>query len=148
MAQKRRPSYLDYGKDGGDALNRSWDVESRYRLQENALGLPNSEDSNTGGGGLFRAQVELGLHELTAAMSSLSRRIDKLESNAAAPEREKQDESVKELARNARCLSQALTGIASARTRRRALHGFFHESDERRAGCGDRIDPAARWAVV
>lgn len=72
MAQKRRPSYLDYGKDGGDALNRSWDVESRYRLQEKVLGLPNGEDGNNNrGGGLFRAQVELGLHELTAAMSSL-----------------------------------------------------------------------------
>lgn len=75
MAQKRRPSYLEYGKDDGDALNRSWDVESRYRLQENALGIPNGDDSNIsnngGDGGLFRAQVELGLHELTAAMSSL-----------------------------------------------------------------------------
>ncbi|CAM9097526.1 unnamed protein product [Scytosiphon promiscuus] len=150
MAQKRRPSYLDYGKDDGDALNRSWDVESRYRLQENALGLPDDgEESNSGAERLFRAQVELGLHELTAAMSSLSRRVDKLENNTVPPEREKLDASVKELARNARCLSQALTaGIASARTRRRALHGFFHESDEQRAGCGDRVDPAARALIV
>lgn len=62
-----RPSYLDYGKEDEDPLNKSWDVEGRYRLQENALKL-RSENAE----GLFRVQVELGLHELTAAMSSLT----------------------------------------------------------------------------
>lgn len=67
MSQRSRPAYLDDGVDGdGDVLNRSWDVESRYRLQESALNLPREKTA-----ALFRVQVELGLHELTAAMSSL-----------------------------------------------------------------------------
>lgn len=44
------------------------------------------------------------------ACLSRSRRIDKLEESTAPPEREKQDKAVKELARSARCLSQALPG--------------------------------------
>lgn len=55
---------------------KSWDTESRYRLQEAGLALADSarrtralgEDT---GDALFRVQVELGLHELTAALSSL-----------------------------------------------------------------------------
>lgn len=67
MSQHSRPSFLDNGVDeDADVLNRSWDVESRYRLQENALNLPHEQTA-----ALFRVQVELGLHELTAAMSSL-----------------------------------------------------------------------------
>lgn len=72
-SQGARPSYLDHGKEDEDPLNKSWDVEGRYRLQENALKL-RSEQSEKGGDaaeGLFRVQVELGLHELTAALSSL-----------------------------------------------------------------------------
>lgn len=71
MSQRSRPAYLDDGADkDGDVLNRSWDVESRYRLQENALRLPEGDREKTSAA-LFRVQVELGLHELTAAMSSL-----------------------------------------------------------------------------
>ena len=44
-----------------------------------------------------------------------SRRIDKLEENTAPPEKEKQDQAVKELARGARCLSQALPGAVRRR---------------------------------
>ena len=44
-----------------------------------------------------------------------SRRIDKLEENTAPPEKEKQDQAVKELARSARCLSQALPGAVRRR---------------------------------
>ncbi len=42
----------------------------------------------------------------------LSRRIDTLEENTAPPDRdrEKHDKAIKELARSARCLSQALPG--------------------------------------
>ncbi|CAN0145565.1 unnamed protein product, partial [Ectocarpus sp. 8 AP-2014] len=144
MSETPRPSYVEYGEDKKSSLGKSWDAESRFRLQENALSLPTGEDDTA----LFRVKVELGLHELTAALTSLSRRIDKLEENIAPPETEKQDEAVKELARSARCLSQALPGIASARTRRRALHGYFRESDEKRGGYGNRIDPAARALVI
>lgn len=42
-----------------------------------------------------------------------SRRIDKLEENTAPPEKEQQDQAVKELARSARCISQALPGASS-----------------------------------
>lgn len=37
-------------------------------------------------------------------------------------------------------------GIASSRTRRRALHGYFREADDQRGNCGDRIDPATRYS--
>lgn len=71
MSQRSRPAHLDDGAgEDGDVLNRSWDVESRYRLQENALKLPQRQKEKTSAA-LFRVQVELGLHELTAAMSSL-----------------------------------------------------------------------------
>lgn len=39
-------------------------------------------------------------------------------------------------------------GIASSRTRRRALHGYFREADDQRGNCGDRIDPATRYGTV
>lgn len=68
MSQGSRPSYLDYAEDNDDVLNKSWDVESRHRLQENALAL-NLHESK--GAEVFQARVELGLHELTAALSSL-----------------------------------------------------------------------------
>lgn len=76
MSQSSRPSYLDYAEDNDDVLNKSWDVDSRYRLQEKALKLQEScisDISSKAGGGaeVFRARVELGLHELTAALSSL-----------------------------------------------------------------------------
>lgn len=69
MSQGSRPSYLDYAEDNDDVLNKSWDVDSRHRLQENALKL--QRESSDGPEVLFRARVELGLHELTAALSSL-----------------------------------------------------------------------------
>lgn len=72
MSQGSRPSYLDYAEDDDDVLNKSWDVESRHRLQENALKLHREDNSNNNEGAeVFRARVELGLHELTAALSSL-----------------------------------------------------------------------------
>lgn len=36
-------------------------------------------------------------------------------------------------------------GIASARTRRCALHGYFREADDQRGNCGATIDPATRY---
>ena len=69
MSQGSRPSYLDCAEDNDDVLNKSWDVESRHRLQENALKL--QRESSEGAEEVFRARVELGLHELTAALSSL-----------------------------------------------------------------------------
>lgn len=70
MSQGSRPSYLDYAEDNDDVLSKSWDVESRHRLQENALKLQ-QQGEDTEGAEVFRARVELGLHELTAALSSL-----------------------------------------------------------------------------
>lgn len=67
MSQGSRPSYLDYAGDSGDVLNKSWDVDSRHRLQENALKSQGESEAAV----VFRARVELGLHELTAALSSL-----------------------------------------------------------------------------
>lgn len=67
MSQTPRPSYLEYGEDKKSSLSKSWDAESRFRLQENALSLPTDEDDTA----LFRVKVELGLHELTAALTSL-----------------------------------------------------------------------------
>lgn len=67
---------LDIEVDRDDVLNRSWDAHSRFRLQEEGLQLAGSsrrakalsvETDNA----LFRVQVELGLHELTAALGSL-----------------------------------------------------------------------------
>lgn len=70
MSQGSRPSYLDYAEDNDDVLNKSWDVESRHRLQENALKVQQYGESD-GAEEVFRARVELGLHELTAALTSL-----------------------------------------------------------------------------
>lgn len=67
MSEGSRTSDLDYVEDNDDVLSKSWDVESRYRLQENALKLQGESQ----GAEVFRAQVELGLHEVTAALSSL-----------------------------------------------------------------------------
>lgn len=49
-----------------DGLGRSWDTASRFRLQEAGLAIGAAHRD-----ALFRVQVELGLHELTAALSSL-----------------------------------------------------------------------------
>lgn len=59
-------SYLDPGKDRDGELNRSWDVGSRFRLQEEGLKVVGSSRDE-----LFRVQVKLGLHEITAALSSI-----------------------------------------------------------------------------
>lgn len=57
-------------------LGGNWDTEGRFRLQEVVLALADSARRAESIGvetsqELFRAQVELGLHELTAALSSL-----------------------------------------------------------------------------
>lgn len=71
MSRGARPSYLDYGEEDGDPLSKSWDVEGRFRLQETALKVQGQNGGGDDAEGLFRVRVELGLHELTAALSSL-----------------------------------------------------------------------------
>lgn len=74
---QQTPSRSDGMKKGdGDVLRRSWDVKGRFRLQEEGLKLAGSSRRARAevletGDALFRVQIELGLHELTAALSSL-----------------------------------------------------------------------------
>lgn len=76
VMSSQRASNLDTGLDGEGGLGISWDAEGRFRLQEAGLKLADSsrrarEIGDETGDALFRVQVELGLHELTAALSSL-----------------------------------------------------------------------------